>query len=424
MAAALFVVARKDAAAQQPEGLSRRTFLAVASVMLVSSIGSTGLMSVMPVIGREVGIADHLVAGVFSLSALLWAVASPEWARLSDRWGRKPLILLGLSGVVLSMLGCGAAVMAALNKALGPLAAFVMLLLLRSTYGLLGSASATAGQAYVADRTFGQGRVKALSALTGSSNFGSILGPALAPFLIVWPLGLAGPLFGFGLLGCLTVIAVLLGVPSDRRASRTPARLARQVGYLGVWSDPRIRPFLVYGLVAASMQAFNTYTLGFLVIDSLGGGPAAAQPAIGQIMVCGAVAGLIAQWGLIGMGGMRPRVMLRLGALLAAVGNAVLLLDTSFSALLACFFVISLGYGLARSGYAAGAFLSAGHEDQAATAGAVSAITGASIALPPILAALLYQLSPRFPAAIAAASLAGLLGYALMKGELRNVEAH
>ena len=402
-------------------GLSRDTFLAVASVMLVSSIGSTGLMSVMPVIGREIGIADHLVAGVFSLSALLWAVASPYWARLSDRWGRRPLILLGLAGVVLSLAGCGGAVMVGLRGMVGPFLVFVTLLLMRSTYGLLGSASATAAQAYVADKTAGQARVKALSVLSGASNMGSILGPALAPFLILWPLGLAGPLFGFALLGCLTVVAVLWAVPSDRHAASPSDHLVPRPRGPLVWRDPRIRPFLIYGLVAASMQAFNTYTIGFLVIDSLGVEPAAAQVSIGQTMVCGAVAGLIAQWGIIGLGGMRPKAMLRWGALLAAAGNGAVLLQTTFTSLLVSFFVISLGYGLARSGYAGGAFLSAGRSDQAAVAGAVSTITGASIVLPPIMATLLYQVSPAFPFAIAATMMAGLLLYAFAKPTLRNV---
>ncbi len=404
-------------------GLSRDTFLAIASVMLVSSIGSTGLMSVMPVIGREIGIADHLVAGVFSLSALLWAAASPYWARLSDRWGRRPLILLGLAGVVLSMAGCGGAVVIGLRDLMGPFMVFVMLLLMRSTYGLLGSASATAAQAYVADKTAGQARVKALSALSGASNMGSILGPALAPFLIVWPLGLAGPLFAFAVLGCLTIAAVLWGVPSDRYASVSADRPGPMPGRAHVWKDPRIRPFLIYGMVAASMQAFNTYTIGFLVIDSLRLEPAAAQVSIGQTMVCGAVAGLIAQWGIIGLGGMQPRSMLRWGAFLAAAGNGAVLLQTSFTSLLISFFVISLGYGLARSGYAGGAFLSAGRQDQGAVAGAVSTITGASIVLPPIVATLLYQAAPAVPFSIAATMMAGLLLAALTKPDLRNIAA-
>jgi MFS family permease len=408
---------------EREPGLSRETFLAIGSVMLVSSIGSTGLMSVMPVIGREIGIADHLVAAVFSLSALLWAVASPRWARLSDRWGRKPLILLGIGGVILSMVGCGVTVVAGLSGLIGPIMAFLALLLMRSTYGLLGSASATAGQAYVADRTGGQQRVKSLSALSGTSNMGSILGPAIAPFLIIWPFGLAGPLFAFAFLGCLTAVIVWWAVPSDRHAALSPARPLPAMIETRVWRDPQIRPFLIYGIVVASMQAFNTYTLGFLVIDSLGQGPAAAQTSIGQTLVCGAVAGLIAQWGIIGMGGMRPRAMLRLGALLAGAGNVALLIHTTFAVLLIAFFVISLGYGLARSGYAAGAFLSARHDRQASVAGAVSTITGASIVLPPIMAALLYQLSPGFPAAIAAASMAGLLIYAVRKPVLRDIRS-
>ena len=59
---------------------------------------------VLPAIGRSIGIPDPMVAAIFSLSALLWAASSPWWARASDRHGRKPLMLIGLSGFMFSMI--------------------------------------------------------------------------------------------------------------------------------------------------------------------------------------------------------------------------------------------------------------------------------------------------------------------------------
>ena len=71
----------------------RRDFAIVFAVMMAVAAGNSGLQSVLPAIGREIGIPDPLVAGIFSLSALLWTVSAPVWARASDRRGRKPLIL-------------------------------------------------------------------------------------------------------------------------------------------------------------------------------------------------------------------------------------------------------------------------------------------------------------------------------------------
>ena len=75
--------------------------------MLVAAAGNTALQSVMPAIGREIGIADFWVAVAYTWSAVLWVLLAPFWARKSDRHGRKALILLGVGGFIVSMTLCG-----------------------------------------------------------------------------------------------------------------------------------------------------------------------------------------------------------------------------------------------------------------------------------------------------------------------------
>ncbi|HEY5009246.1 MAG TPA: MFS transporter, partial [Caulobacteraceae bacterium] len=82
----------------------RRAFAIVFTVLLSSGAGNTALQSVLPAIGRSLRVPDILVGSIFSLSALLWALATPLWARTSDRHGRKPLIVLGTVGFAASML--------------------------------------------------------------------------------------------------------------------------------------------------------------------------------------------------------------------------------------------------------------------------------------------------------------------------------
>ena len=111
------------------------------------------MMSVMPSIGRKIGIPDALVATIFSLSGLLFSVCAPFWARMSDRYGRKPLMLTGTSGFVISMACCAAVVMAGMKGLAGPTTIFVLFLLARGLFGLFGSANMPATQAYVAEHT-------------------------------------------------------------------------------------------------------------------------------------------------------------------------------------------------------------------------------------------------------------------------------
>ena len=90
-----------------------------------------------------------------------------------------------------------------------------------------------------------------------------------------------------------------------------------------MWRDPRVTPFLIYGFIVATCQTAQAQTLGFLIIDKLAMSPAQAQYSIAIAMMFGAVAGLLAQWGLIRMFEMTPRQLLRWGVGIAALGNVV-----------------------------------------------------------------------------------------------------
>src|SRR3954452_18056219 len=91
-----------------PRGLPKRALAIIIGVSAATALGNTGLISVLPAIGRSLAIPDEMVVRLFSLSAILWATAWPFWARASDRFGRKPLMVAGLSGFMVSMILCGA----------------------------------------------------------------------------------------------------------------------------------------------------------------------------------------------------------------------------------------------------------------------------------------------------------------------------
>ena len=65
--------------------------------MLVAAAGNTALQSVMPAIGREIGIADFWVAIAYTWSAVLWVLLAPFWAEKSDHHGRKALTMIGVA---------------------------------------------------------------------------------------------------------------------------------------------------------------------------------------------------------------------------------------------------------------------------------------------------------------------------------------
>ena len=113
-------------------------FMILFAVSLIAAAGNMGLQSVLPTIGREFGLRDTLVSAAFAISALMWTLTSPYWARLSDKLGRKRVIMIGLAGFVASMAGFGLAASSGLEGWLAVLVAFALMAVARTIYGLFG----------------------------------------------------------------------------------------------------------------------------------------------------------------------------------------------------------------------------------------------------------------------------------------------
>jgi MFS family permease len=399
--------------------LSRSAFGLLFAVSIVVAIGNTGLLSVLPAIGREIGIPDPMVAAIFSLSALLWAIGSPFWARQSDVRGRKPMIMMGLAGFAVSMLLCGFVVSAGLAKLAAPMTIFVMFLFARAIFGLIGSASNPASQAYVAERTTRTERTGSMALLASAFGLGTVIGPAVAPLFVLPFVTLAGPLYGFSVMAVVVLILTIRLLPDDVRPAARERPKAEKGQGLALWRDTRLAPFLLYGFLVATCQTVQTQTLGFLIIDKLKVPPLEAQGFTAVAMMAGAVAGLLAQWGLIRMFRMGPRDLIRWGVALAAGANLLVALAPDYWTVVIGFAVSSLGYGFARPGFTAGASLSVEMHEQAAAAGAIGALNGLNVIVAPLFVWLYEAVHPA-PFLLNTAILAGLFVYALKNRVLTN----
>jgi MFS family permease len=411
--------------AAAPPALPRERFALLFAVMLVAASGNTAMQSLMPAIGRELRIADLWVAVAFSLSALVWVAVAPHWARRADRRGRRALMRLGLYGFIVSMLVCGTILAAGLHGWIAPTAVFAIFLFGRAIYGGWGSASPSAVQAYIAARTDGEERTRYLAALASSFGLGTIVGPAIAPLFIFEPLGLAGPLFVFAGIGALVLLALLLRLPDD-----TPKQAARgevvdypsmgglmvhaSVGDEGAgevrlrWRDPRVLPWTIVGAVGGHGNAALLGVIGFLVIDRSGVPLGEAQQHIAIVLMAGAGATLLAQWGLIPFLGLTPRQLVLWGLVLAAAGTLVTGLSASMYGLTLGFALASAGFGLYRPGFTSGASLAVPLAEQNAVAGMVSAVNGIPYVAAPAVGVLLYGAWRPLPFVAIAALLAGL----------------
>ena len=416
-------------------GFDRR-FALMFLVMLTIAAGNTALQSVLPALGRSLGVKDSAVAAAFSVSALLWVVAAPFWARRSDRHGRRLMILFGMGGFCVSLTLCGVFLAAGINGWIGGTTAFVLFILGRLIYGTFGSAAPPAVQALVAGNTTREERTRALTLLASAFGLGTILGPALAPYLILGhagtiEVGLAGPAFVFAVFGLIVFVTVRQVLPDDRsiapgthgaanaypsiggQASGASVTAATAEGRTEVrYTDPRIRAWMIAGLVMGHAQAMTGQAIGFLVIDRLNVAPAAALEPTGIVLMMGAGAALLAQWGLIPTLNLKPRALVLVGLVLAAAGTALTGLATSLYGIATAYALASLGFGFTRPGFTAGSSLAVGPAAQGSVAGKVTSVNGASFVLGPSIGVGLYEVQHSLPYLTAGAACVILLFYA------------
>ncbi|MGA9581541.1 MAG: MFS transporter [Allosphingosinicella sp.] len=386
--------------------LSRERFALLFAVMLVAASGNTAMQSLMPAIGRELGVADLWVAVAFSLSAVIWVLMAPYWARRADHRGRRALMRLGLYGFIASSLICGGILAAGLHGLVSATIVFVIFVFGRAVYGGWGSASPPAVQAYIAARTEGEQRTAYLAALASSFGLGTIIGPAIAPLFIFEPLGLSGPLIVFAAVGVAVLVWVALRLPDD-----TPSCAARggvvdypSMGGMVVarsesggeaperlrWRDPRVLPWHIIGVAGGHGHAALLGIIGFLVIDRSGVPPAESQQSIAIVLMAGAGATLLAQWGLIPYLALSPRRLVFWGLIVGAAGTAATGFAGSMYGMTLGFAIASVGFGLFRPGFTSGASLAVRPDEQNAVAGMVTSVNGVAYIAAPAVGVLLY----------------------------------
>ncbi|MGZ8999439.1 MAG: MFS transporter, partial [Allosphingosinicella sp.] len=284
----------------------------------------------------------------------------------------------------------------------------------RAIYGGWGSASPPAVQAYVAARTEGDQRTNALALIASSFGLGTIIGPALAPLFIFPPLGLSGPLIVFGAIGVLVLVAVALLIPDDTPRSSARGQIVAYPSIGSVessaptestgedrpdlrWRDPRVLPWHIIGIVGGHGQAAMLGIIGFLVIDRLDVPLAQAQQWIAIVLMAGAGASLLAQWGLIPRLGLDPRQLVYWGSLLSAVGAVVVAFADGVYGTTIGFALASLGFGLYRPGFTSGASLAVRPGEQNIVAGMVTSVNGVAYIAGPAVGVALYQIDRPLP---------------------------
>lgn len=253
------------------------------ATLFLVMVGFGLVMPILPFLIGKMG-GGSIALGIFmSAYSIMQFFFAPFWGRMSDRIGRRPVLLIGLSGYGISLLLYGV-----VNH-------LWLLIGIRALSGMVSSATLPTAMAYLADITDGSDRSKSMGLVGAAMGLGMVFGPAIGGWLghysLTLPFFVAG---GLALLVFLFAFALLpetLKEPSVREAG--PGQRARFS--LHVYKDPLFVLFAFNFVINFTMALFQA-TLALLAADKIGFGP----KQMGTIFAVIGVIGVIVQGGLIG----------------------------------------------------------------------------------------------------------------------------
>ncbi|MCH8048577.1 MFS transporter [Patescibacteria group bacterium] len=182
-------------------GNSKPSFFLIYFSAFVGVVAFSMVFPLLPIYAKQFAASSvtiGMLAGSFALAQLL---SSPFWGILSDRFGRKPIILLGLLGLSLSFLVFAFA------------ANLAALFISRFVQGLFSGAVMPSSRAYIADVTSKENRIKSMGRIGGAIALGVIFGPAIGGFLAQGSLVL--PFFVAAAVAALNLVLMFFFLPES-----------------------------------------------------------------------------------------------------------------------------------------------------------------------------------------------------------------
>jgi len=367
----------------------RRINAILFAALLSTSMGQTLVFSILPALARELNLKEVQMGAVITASSIVFSYASPKWGRLSDRLGRKPVMMIGLFGYSLGTLLFASMFLLGRIGVLEGMLLFAALATARMIQSMVMSATSPSVTAYVADITDVSNRTSGMARLGAAQSLGTILGPAIGGGLAVW--GLLTPMW---VAAVVTLIAgiiawTVLPVPKARAQFKQGARLS--------YFDKRIFGYILIAVSMFTAYAIVQQTLGYRLLDLLGLSPKEGAHAMALCLMAGAACSLLAQ--AVWVQGVKwpPEKLLKVGAPVLLAGLVLLPLADRLSLFILATALVGVGTGLMSPGFSALASLAVQGHEQGGVAGLLGASPGLGFILGPVLGTALYQLEPHLP---------------------------
>jgi DHA1 family tetracycline resistance protein-like MFS transporter len=308
----------------------------MALTIFIDFAGFGIVLPLLPFWAERLGAGAVEVGLILTIYALAQFIFTPVLGTLSDRYGRRPIILASL-------------LIEALSFALSALAGSLAILLVARFIGGLGASNIGSAQAVVADVTPVERRARGMGLIGAAIGLGFVVGPAMGGLLA--PLGPAVPFWVAMIVALANALLVLRFLPETRRresaCATVPFTNRGMGGVLAGWRrvprNPAVARLVVINLLFTvaftAMEAvfplFTQHSFGWKAIQN---GYIFTYAGIIIVLMQGGLVGrLVKRWG--------ERSLLIAGLIMLAAGLALLSWSTNLALLLVALGIVSIGDG-------------------------------------------------------------------------------
>jgi MFS family permease len=275
--------------------MRKPSLLVIFLTVFIDLIGFGIVLPLLPIYSRNFG-ASGLMIGVIGASfSAMQFIFAPAWGRLSDRIGRRPVLLVSTAGAAASYVIFG------IGSALTGQTALLVILGSRMLAGICG-ANITVAQAYIADITPPEDRSRRMGLIGMAFGLGFVFGPALGGFSHE-RLGSVGPGWVAASLCAANFILAFVVLPESRKPdSERVAGRPRLTQFLHTLSHPKIGMLITVFFLATFCFTCFELTLGLLIGHSFNLNIKSGQDArtIAFLFTYCGLVGAVVQGGAIG----------------------------------------------------------------------------------------------------------------------------
>ncbi|MEH7307767.1 MFS transporter [Neobacillus drentensis] len=298
-------------------------------VMFLVMVGFGIIIPVLPFYAEEIGANPTELGLLMAVYSLMQLIFAPFWGQVSDRIGRKPVMMIGIAGLGLSFL------IQALSTELW------MLFAARIIGGILSSANMPTAMAYVADITTEENRGKGMGIVGAATGLGFVFGPAIGGIFSKFSLNM--PFYLAAGSSFITLILVFLLLKESKQKKEAYSK--EKPSFWKAFSGAVTVLYLVQLLISLSLSGLEA-TFAYFAAKKADLG----SIQLGYIFMIMGLGSAIVQGGLVGRMTKKygERMVIQAGIILSALGFGLILLVNSFATAALFLTIFGLGNGVIR----------------------------------------------------------------------------